>query len=92
MLRDIVLVLCGMGVSGILVGVILFVKMGRENAELKRQMMRIASGVAHGNAMQQTIHGEELERKHGELDRTRRMAERDVGLTDSDLIDGGHIG
>jgi hypothetical protein len=92
MWRELIIFLAGMGVSGILVGVILFVKMGRENAELKRQMMQIAGGVAHGNAMQQTIHGDELERKHGELARTRRMAERDVGLTDSDLIDGGRIG
>jgi hypothetical protein len=90
MLRELIIFLAGMGVSGLLVGTILFVKMGRENAALKKSLLKIANGVAHGNAMQQTIHGPELDARSVEFQRTRAMAQRDLGLeTDDEMIASG---
>jgi hypothetical protein len=89
MLRDIIIFLAGMGVSAVGVCAILFVKLGRENAKLKRHLMRIASGVAHGNAMQQTIHGAELEANRDEFQRTREMAHRDLGIDTDELLGSG---
>jgi hypothetical protein len=89
MLREMIIFLAGMGVSAVAVCAILFVKLGRENAKLRRHLLKIASGVAHGNAMQQTIHGPELDARSVEFQRTREMAHRDLGIETDELLGSG---
>lgn len=86
-----ILVFCGGFALGLLIaGIMAFRRMARRAADLEKWQRKMANGMAHSLAIQQTVYGEELDAKSQEFTRTRQMTNRDMGI-ESDLIDGSGL-